>query len=144
MCHTLKTPIHACNQTRSHLILDNNQDNQTRLSARFEHASHHSIPALHPDSPSPKQPITPRVYGTILPLYRDATQDQTVHSSILQLYRLLKESGTIIKRSQSTEYSGGETLKKFRTSSGFEQGTVGFCTHATTSVSEHFALIKMR
>ena len=71
------------------------------------------------------------MHGTILRLstvYKDATQDQTVHRSILQLYRLLKESGTIIKRSQSTEYSGGETLKKFRTSSGFEQGIVGFGT----------------
>lgn len=77
--------------------------------------------------------------------YKDGTQDQTVHSSILQLHRLFKESGTIIKRSQNTEYSRGETLKKSsEQSSDFEQGTVGFGTHATASVSEHFALIKMR
>lgn len=59
----------------------------------------------------------------------------TVHSSISQLYsyRLLKESDTIIKRSQSTEYSREETLrKKPRTSSVFAQGTVFFFgTHAT-------------
>jgi hypothetical protein len=36
-------------------------------------------------------------------LYNDGTQDQTVHGSILQLHRLFKESGTIIKRSQNTE-----------------------------------------
>lgn len=40
-----------------------------------------------------------------LPIY-------TVHSSISQLYRLLKESDTIIKRSHSTEYSREETLRK--------------------------------
>ena len=57
--HSKLTSMHA---TKQDIISywANNKDNQTRLSARFEHASHHSAPALHTSSPSPKQSITPR------------------------------------------------------------------------------------
>ena len=63
--HSKLTSMHA---TKYDLISywTNNKDNQTRLSARFEHASHHPGPALHPGSPSPKQPITPIVKSMYL------------------------------------------------------------------------------
>lgn len=63
-----------------------------------------------------------------LPIY-------TVHSSISQLYRLLKESDTIIKRSQSTEYSREETLRKNPEQVRILRKELWFffffCTHAT-------------
>ena len=44
----------------------NNKDNQTRPGARFEHASHNPGLPLHSGSPSPKQPITPKVQRPIM------------------------------------------------------------------------------